>query len=95
MIGTFDNSAGGEAKVWRRGTNFGNGSCLDAAGNVITCEHGSRRVSITTSPATVRCGARLRHLVRQKRKLLWKQPWKWQRLPLKTQVDGASRVRTM
>lgn len=34
--------------VWKQPSNFANGRTLDAAGNILTCEHGGRRVTRTT-----------------------------------------------
>lgn len=38
----------GAPEVWRQPSNFANGRTLDREGNVITCEHGGRRVTRTT-----------------------------------------------
>lgn len=40
-------AADGTAAVWKEPSNFANGRTLDAAGDIITCEHGGRRVSRT------------------------------------------------
>src|SRR5690606_13561124 len=37
----------GAASVWKQPSNFANGRTLDADGNVLTCEHGGRRVTRT------------------------------------------------
>ena len=37
--------------VWRDPSNFANGNTLDANGSLITCEHGTRRVTATASVA--------------------------------------------
>eukprot|EP00756_Hemistasia_phaeocysticola_P057588 Hpha_TRINITY_DN34191_c0_g1::TRINITY_DN34191_c0_g1_i1::g.75917::m.75917/K01053/E3.1.1.17, gnl, RGN; gluconolactonase len=45
-----DGRVPGVTGLFRANTCFGNGSCLDARGRLVTCEHGSRRVSRTTLP---------------------------------------------
>lgn len=41
-------TGGSEAEVWKQPSNFANGRTIDAYGNVVTCEHGGRRVTRTT-----------------------------------------------
>lgn len=44
--------AGGEAEVWKQPSNFANGRTLDRDGNILTCEHGGRRVTRTRRDGT-------------------------------------------
>lgn len=40
-------AADGADSVWKQPSNFANGRTLDAGGNIVTCEHGGRRVTRT------------------------------------------------
>jgi gluconolactonase len=40
--------AGGSVEVWKRPSHFANGRTMDRMGNILTCEHGGRRVTRTT-----------------------------------------------
>lgn len=46
-------TATGGVRVWRQPSRNANGNTTDAAGNLITCEHGSRRVTRTESDGRV------------------------------------------
>ena len=46
-------SAGDTLSVWRSPSGNSNGLILDAAGRLITCEHGNRRVGISDVPGPV------------------------------------------
>lgn len=44
--------ADGKAEAWKQPSNFANGRTLDRDGNILTCEHGGRRVTRTRRDGT-------------------------------------------
>jgi gluconolactonase len=45
--------ASGQVSVFRQPSNYANGNCRDRAGRLISCEHGTRRISRTEYDGTV------------------------------------------
>ena len=53
MMRWVDGSDGGSVSVFRQPSNFSNGNTRDTEGRLVTCEHGTRRVTRTEHNGTI------------------------------------------